>query len=106
MRISDWSSDVCSSDLYLPAYHNWPGFFMASAWIAELFSWGPLEIAAVASYAPPVFEVANLVVLYAVFLKFTDDRRLVYLAQFIFLAGNWIGPLGRESCRESVGQYG
>lgn len=79
------------SALYLPAYHNWPGFFMASAWIAELFSWGPLEIAAVASYAPPVFEVANLVVLYAVFLKFTDDRRLVYLAQFIFLAGNWIG---------------
>ncbi|URK89120.1 hypothetical protein LP421_32040 (plasmid) [Rhizobium sp. RCAM05350] len=76
---------------YLAAYHNWPGFFIACAWIAERFSAGPLDIAKVAAYAPPVFAALYLMVLHALFLKITHDRRLVFLAQFVFLGGNWIG---------------
>ncbi|HEV7434336.1 MAG TPA: hypothetical protein VGO22_05640, partial [Pseudorhizobium sp.] len=76
---------------YLSAYHNWPGFFIAWAWIAQRFSWEPLEIAAVAAYAPPAFAIANLLALYALLSNFTKDNRLIYLALFFFLAGNWIG---------------
>jgi hypothetical protein len=79
------------SAAYLPAYHNWPGFFIACAWIAERFSAGPLDIAKVAAYSPPVFAALYLLVLHALFLKITRDRRLVFLAQFVFLGGNWIG---------------
>nr|CAD6614961.1 hypothetical protein RKHAN_02759 [Rhizobium sp. Khangiran2] len=76
---------------YLSAYHNWPGFFVAWAWLAQQFSLKPLEIAAVAAYAPPVFAMAYQIVLHALFLRFTQDRRLIFLAQFVFLGGNWIG---------------
>nr|CAD6405408.1 hypothetical protein REQ54_00018 [Rhizobium sp. Q54] len=77
--------------VYLSAYHNWPGFFVACAWLAQRLSLDPLKIASLAAYAPPVFATANLLVLQALFLKFTEDRRLVLLALFIFLVGNWIG---------------
>lgn len=76
---------------YLAAYHNWPGFFVVWAWIAERLDLQPLEIAAVAAYAPPAFATANLLVLHRLFSKFTQDRRLIFLGLFVFLTGNWIG---------------
>lgn len=77
--------------LYLAAYHNWPGFFVVWAWIAQRLALQPLDIAAVAAYAPPAFAAANLLVLHRLFSIITQDRPLIFLAQFVFLTGNWIG---------------
>jgi hypothetical protein len=76
---------------YLSAYHNWPGFFLVWSWVAQRFSWEPLEIAAVAAYAPPAFAMANLLALYALLSNFTRDSRLIFLALLFFLVGNWVG---------------
>jgi hypothetical protein len=76
---------------YLAAYHNWPGFFLASAWVANLAGAGPLEIAKAARFAPTILNLLYLCVLPLVLRRFTDDNRLIWTAVWVFLAGNWVG---------------
>src|SRR3546814_8945161 len=82
MRISDWSSDVCSSDLFVailalePATTHWVGE-MAFAFIVT----------------PPLLMLALRV------KPSKMDTLAGYLAYGVFL------EIGRASCRERVCQY-
>src|SRR3546814_16270937 len=89
MRISDWSSDVCSSDL------QWglPGdrLHLATEQWSELA--GGLAIHAVPA-AHPLIERDTLGHLRYVGYVFEHRDRRMYLAE-----------IGKESCRERVCQY-
>src|SRR3546814_6140181 len=51
MRISDWSSDVCSSDLLLPSFScSVPGQFLPFLMDAAAFQFAQLRIAAHSSH--------------------------------------------------------
>lgn len=76
---------------FLPAYHNWPGFFVAFAWIAEAARFGPLEIAAAARFFPVLTNAIFAALLVGIYSRLTSDRRLVWAAVWIFLGGNWVG---------------
>src|SRR3546814_2708624 len=98
MRISDWSSDVCSSDLIVPGL--------------ALFYGGLVRTKNMLSVLTQVVAVAALAMLVWVFWGYTmafGDGGNAYIAGFgkLFLAG--VTPdseIGRASCRERVCQYG
>src|SRR3546814_16105933 len=50
MRISDWSSDVCSSDLVITGYHEYPHTDMAETAVRA----GEILLAAIAGEKAPV----------------------------------------------------
>src|SRR3546814_8263058 len=82
MRISDWSSDVCSSDL--PALKK------------------PHAIALV----PGVGSGMETVYLFAVLAEVHVHQRIPYTCLPIAVAPDYLpGQIGRESCRERVCQY-
>ncbi len=76
---------------FLKAYQNWPGLFYATAWISNLFGWGVTDLARLSRYAPPVFEAGFVVALTQVYQRLTVDLRIVWVAVWVFLCGNWIG---------------
>src|SRR3546814_7137605 len=118
MRISDWSSDVCSSDLSLNKFVVWMALpsllFQAMAKI----TWDQVK--------QPGFVAASTLAIAAVFLVsyFLDRRRSGRLADASIegLAASYsnagfmgiplclmlfgeASQIGRASCRESVCQY-
>ena len=70
-------------------YHNWPGFFAASALLTSLA--GSPDALRIATWAPVVFNLMNLVVLRYVYRGLTRSRRLIWLALFFFFIINWVG---------------
>ncbi|MGB8816660.1 MAG: hypothetical protein WCC66_01945 [Rhizobiaceae bacterium] len=75
----------------LPAYHNWPGLFLATAWIADIFRIGSVELASLVRFAPPVYNALFLLALIAIYRRLTRDPRLAACAGWVFIAGNWVG---------------
>jgi hypothetical protein len=76
---------------FLNAYHNWPGLFLVTAWIADALGTGSIELARAVRFAPPIYNTLFLTALLPVYFSFTGDRRQVYAAGWIFIVGNWIG---------------
>ena len=70
-------------------YHNWPGFFAASALLTSLA--GSPDALRIATWAPVVFNLINLVVLRYVYRGLTRNKRLIWLALFFFFIINWVG---------------
>src|SRR3546814_12996444 len=120
MRISDWSSDVCSSDLLARHGEAWPAI-AALIGIAETFwnrdsAWRPMLTEAVFPFYI-IHQTVIVVVGYAIV-----GRGIAPGAEFAILlaatvAGCWgfyligreigwlrplIGQIGRASCRERV----
>ena len=75
----------------LPAYHNWPGLFLAAAWISDVLNVGSVQLANIVRFAPPVFNSLFLLALIAIYRRLTSDPRLAACAGWVFLAGNWVG---------------
>ena len=73
----------------LGIYHSWPGFFSGSAMLAAIA--GRENLLTIASWAPFVFNLMNLVVLRFVFRGLTADKRLVWLSLWFFFIINWVG---------------
>src|SRR6185436_2027822 len=73
----------------LGIYHNWPGFFAASALLTNLA--GRDNLLTIATWAPFVFNVMNLVVLRFLLKGLTQDKRLVWLSLWFFFVINWVG---------------
>jgi hypothetical protein len=73
----------------LGIYHNWPGFFAASALLTTLA--GRDNLLTIATWAPFVFNVMNLVVLRFLLRGLTQDKRLVWLSLWFFFLINWVG---------------
>jgi hypothetical protein len=75
----------------LPAYHNWPGLFLATAWLANTFGIKAIDLANAIRFVPPVLNLLYLFALLPIYRRFTEDSRLIWTAAWIFLVGNWIG---------------
>src|SRR3546814_11361095 len=122
MRISDWSSDVCSSDLFL-------GDFVRTCrplWLAGAIN--GLSQLALKLFAPGVPDIYQGCELWDFSLVDPDNRRPVDFARResllsepaptdpLALVDNWlsgapkmaltIAEIGRASCRERVCPYG
>lgn len=76
---------------FLAIYENWPGFFLASARVANLFRLRPLEVADFTRFAPLAFNLLYVLVLPFIFRRLTADWRLIWTAIWFFALGNWIG---------------
>src|SRR3546814_15212416 len=85
MRISDWSSDVCSSDLLANVYYECGATAAGDSWHAQVIAL--LELSAELLPGPSSYE----------------------LTQALNVAADEASPdnmeIGRASCRERVGQY-
>src|SRR3546814_8050256 len=123
MRMSDWSSDVCSSDLTLPLRDAFAGLFFVS--VVMLF-----DPKVIVEHPLPVIATVAFIVIgkslaaYALVRAFghksqtalTISVSLAQIGEFSFiLAGLGVGlgvlpetgrdQIGRASCRERVCQY-
>ncbi len=72
-----------------PIYHGWPGFFAAAAALTELAGAG--DAITIATWAPLAFTLANLVALRFLLRCMTGDRRMLWLALWLFTTANWVG---------------
>ena len=73
----------------LSVYQNWPGFFSTTTtWLvgSGLKSWTGM-----AQWAPPVFEGLFAFAVLKLLSTIENDRRLVWLAVWLFAIGNWVG---------------
>ena len=75
----------------LAAYHNWPGLFVVTAWLADRFGMRSVELASVVQFTPPVLTLAFLAAYLWLMRLFTDDRRLQLTAGWFFVVANWVG---------------
>lgn len=73
----------------IDAYFNWPGFFVLGAFVEEVAGFG--SALAFLRWAPVVFPVLFLAPLLVTLRTATSDRRLVWLAIWLFYAANWVG---------------
>lgn len=70
-------------------YQNWPGFFAGSALMTKFA--GQPDALQIASWAPMVFNLLNVLMLAYVFRGLTRNRLLIWLGLFFFLLINWVG---------------
>lgn len=82
---------VDPSASFLAAYHNWPGLFVVTAWIADLLGARAIDLASAVQFTPAVLNTALLAALVWLLRLFTDDKRLLVTASWIFIVANWIG---------------
>jgi hypothetical protein len=73
----------------LAVYHNWPGFFGLDALATELAGLG--DALGQAIWATPFFNLLNLAALAFLFTALTRDRRIVWLALWLFFIASWVG---------------
>src|SRR4051812_30832188 len=82
-------NEIWTKSPELAVYHNWPGFFGGSATLTGAS--GLSSARGFATWAPPVFELFNVLALLALFRPLTSDRRVVWLAVWLFVVANWVG---------------
>jgi hypothetical protein len=76
------------ADRTLDIYNNWPGFFVVNAWLTKVTDIAPTSYA---PWAQVFFNLANVAALQFALRGLTSDRRLLWIATWIFLLANWVG---------------
>ncbi|WDZ80771.1 hypothetical protein PWG15_23710 (plasmid) [Ensifer adhaerens] len=76
---------------FLAAYHNWPGLFAATAWLADRFDLRSVDLAPIVSFTPPVLTLALIGAFLGIVKRLSADRRLQLTACWIFVVANWVG---------------
>src|SRR3546814_1480141 len=100
MRISDWSSDVCSSDLYFPAFHMLTT--AANPGLAAAQANAPVTVIANPALCSSQFDPIGK----NKFDRTACDVAKSHLAKAgVPYASQDAGETGRASGEESVGQY-
>src|SRR3546814_18794560 len=95
MRISDWSSDVCSSDLKAPVA-DYDGYGSCPLTVER----GKIVLAEFGYGGKPLPSFPNWLI------AGTKPSRLSWLLKDTILPPiYWPGKIGRASCRERVCQY-
>jgi O-antigen/teichoic acid export membrane protein len=74
---------------YLSVYHNWPGFFGLDTLLIKLA--GLPGTLALATWGPAFFNGLYLGALIFLFSGLTRDRRVVWVASWLFFVANWVG---------------
>ncbi|MFH8802548.1 glycosyltransferase [Streptomyces sp. NPDC017936] len=72
----------------LAVYDQWPGFFAAQATLVELLG---VDAAQFMAWWPLVSGLMLLLPLLLVYRTFTEDRRLIWTAVWVFYVANWVG---------------
>lgn len=71
------------------ARFSWPLFFVLGAFLTSIAGLdNPIRLA---DWIPAISNLLYLVPLWLIFRAFTVDRRLIWLAVWFFVAGNWVG---------------
>ncbi|MFF3940755.1 glycosyltransferase [Streptomyces phaeofaciens] len=73
----------------MAVYDQWPGFFAAQAALVKLL--GVDSAAQFMAWWPLVSSLLLLLPLLLIYRTFTEDRRLVWLAVWLFCVANWVG---------------
>ncbi|MFI2413450.1 glycosyltransferase [Streptomyces sp. NPDC018947] len=73
----------------MAVYDQWPGFFAAQAALVRLL--GVDDAAAYMAWWPLVSSLMLLLPLLLVYRTFTQDRRLIWTAVWLFFVANWVG---------------
>ncbi|HWU05545.1 MAG TPA: hypothetical protein VN520_03940 [Streptomyces sp.] len=73
----------------MSAYDQWPGFFTLNGGLVRAF--GADSAAAYLNWAPVVLGLLTMPVLVLIYRTFSQDRRLVWSAVWIFQLANWVG---------------
>ncbi|MFE0201903.1 glycosyltransferase [Streptomyces sp. NPDC058985] len=73
----------------MAVYDQWPGFFAAQAALVRLL--GVDNAAMYMAWWPLVSSVLLLLPLLLIYRTFTEDRRLIWTALWLFCVGNWVG---------------
>ncbi|MFE0422382.1 glycosyltransferase [Streptomyces sp. NPDC058953] len=73
----------------MAVYDQWPGFFAAQAALVDLT--GAENALAFMSWWPLLSSLMLLLPLLLIYRTFTQDRRLIWTAVWIFYAANWVG---------------
>ncbi|WP_240138395.1 glycosyltransferase [Streptomyces sp. MUM 178J] len=73
----------------MAVYDQWPGFFAAQAAFVELT--GLEQATAYMAWWPLLSSLLLLAPLLLIYRTFTQDRRLIWTAVWIFYAANWVG---------------
>ncbi|MER5550121.1 hypothetical protein ABT001_00240 [Streptomyces sp. NPDC002793] len=73
----------------MSAYDQWPGFFTLNAGLVRAF--GAESAATYLNWAPVVLGLLMMPVLILIYRTFSEDRRLVWTAVWIFQLANWVG---------------
>src|SRR5207248_7484276 len=91
----DWSSDVCSSDLEAPVYHNPP----SNQW----FGWQAWSMERVAEYYNVTGD-ANAKAILDKWVAWASSKTTINADGTYQIPNtlNWMGKIGRASCRERV----
>jgi len=76
-------------DPSVDVYHNWPGFFTLAATLAQAA--GVTDLRGIALWAPVWQSMAYLPALYLLLTGLVGDRRVTWVAIWVFYAANWIG---------------
>jgi len=73
----------------MSAYDQWPGFFTLNGGLVRAF--GTDGATSYLNWAPVVLGLLMMPVLVLLYRTFTEDRRLVWSAVWIFQLANWVG---------------
>lgn len=73
----------------MAVYDQWPGFFAAQAALQRLL--GVDSAAMFMAWWPLVSSLMLLLPLLLIYRTFTEDRRLIWTAVWLFYVGNWVG---------------
>jgi hypothetical protein len=73
----------------IDAYFNWPGFFALGSMITQVA--GFKNVVSFATYGSLVFNLLYLPPLLSIFSWATFDRRVTWLAVWVFYICNWVG---------------
>ncbi|WAX78540.1 glycosyltransferase [Streptomyces sp. KMM 9044] len=73
----------------MAVYDQWPGFFAAQAALVRLL--GVDSAAVYMAWWPLASSLMLLFPLLLVYRTFTEDRRLIWTAVWLFYVGNWVG---------------
>ncbi|MEV1288766.1 hypothetical protein [Micromonospora sp. NPDC049679] len=73
----------------LSVYHSWPGFFAGSALLTEMM--GRSHLLALATWTQLAFNLFNLLAARFLMRSLTDDRRVIWLALWLFFLTSWLG---------------
>ncbi|WP_437094155.1 glycosyltransferase [Streptomyces sp. enrichment culture] len=73
----------------MAVYDQWPGFFAAQAALVRLL--GVESAAMYMAWWPLVSSLMLLLPLLLIYRTFTEDRRLIWTAVWLFYVANWVG---------------
>jgi hypothetical protein len=85
--IADHIATTGSLDTTIDAYFNWPGFFAALAVATRVA--GLPDALGLVRWAPLAYNLLYLAPLLVILRALTEDRRVVFLALWLFYATNW-----------------